>query len=189
MFKWKEPISCHHKWNWIQGCKWWHQGLLVSCIWFLPALTVFSDWTFPHSSHFNMARSILLSYMPSHPNGNKIHIPFQKGSYWLLILYAHWPKACPGIGYCRSLIGHDLNSTLLWAKCWERMNFTQRKFRLFFPYKKVMDADKTKQTNKKQITHHMFTIAYVYVSHVFWLAPSLNENMHLHKYIWVFLFL
>ena len=36
----------------------------------------------------------------------------------------------------------------------------------FFLHKKLMNADDTKQTNKNQITHHMFTIAYVFASHI-----------------------
>ena len=61
-----------------------------------------------------------------------------------------------------------------------------RKSRLFLVlHRKLMNADNTKQTNKNQITHHMFTIAYVFASHI--LIGTFNKwiCMHLHKCIWV----
>lgn len=117
------------------------------------------------------------------PYWNKMNIPFQKSSCRCLILHLTdkcGSYVCPRTDHHSNLGGYALE---LQARCGVRMSFIQRKSRLFFFHKKVMDADDIKQTNKNQITPHMFTIAYVFASLIFWLALLINENVCIYTNI------
>lgn len=118
------------------------------------------------------------------PYWNKMNIPFQKSSCRCLIL--HLTDKC-GSYVCPRTDRSPQQSRWLCSgaagKVWSEDEFYSKEIQAFFFHKKVMDADDIKQTNKNQITPHMFTIAYVFASLIFWLALLINENVCIYTNI------
>jgi hypothetical protein len=121
----------------------------------------------------DVGRLMLIFYRLRNPYGNKVHFSFLKGSSRLIL--SHCPSMChfcPWTNHYSCLIGHTLEFK---AKCTVRMiiipplPLESQGFICIF-YSKVMDAEKT-----KQLTCHMLTIVYIYVSFIFWLRPSISE--------------
>ena len=99
------------------------------------------------------------------------------GSLFLLQGIYPTQESNPGLLHCRRIL-YQLSHK-------GSPSYSKEIHDFFFLHKKLMNADDTKQTNKNQITHHMFTIAYVFASHI--LIGTFNKwiCMHLHKCIWV----
>lgn len=104
-------------------------SLPVSCIWFLPALMILSDWISLHGSQFDTARSILMLYLKSNKLGIRCIFLSKRAledSQFCFSLAKGGSHVCPWRDHCSYLMVMQVN-------CWVKINFTQRKPRLFSP--------------------------------------------------------